>query len=460
MPIPIARRRHTKIGRSLLAATESLRGSDALRIFREVEPAPFLPRPALDALRWERLSKLLAHAEARVPYYREMFRKLKISSRDIRSMEDFSSLPVLTKDVVRARQKELLAEGYRPEQLVKHNSGGSTGVPLTFFHDKRSSWASDAAVYRNFAQAGWRPGEMTAMFYCGGQKLADMSPLEFELRQFIRRTYQFDPSSSGPAQWEKWLKRWKSLGATVLVGYPSALEAFCRFIEERGEHVKPIRGVFTSGEKLYPNQREIISRVFGCSVFDTYGSSEVRNLAAECPRGAMHLQEDYSIVEVEGRPAAGVAGPLLVTSLWNFGMPFLRYRNEDFGALSEGSCDCGRSFGLMQIEVGRVSDNFKLPDGSLVHGQFFTWLLYGSQGISSFQFHQTASDAITFYYVSGSGAEAQRATALERVRSKVGELAGGNIKLTMKEVTEIPKTSSGKHRFTRSDVQDARAAAQ
>jgi phenylacetate-CoA ligase len=103
-------------------------------------------------------------------------------------------------------------------------------------------------------------------------------------------------------------------------------------------HSAPVRGVFTTAEKLFPQQREVIEAVFGCRVFDCYGSSEVQNIATECPRGRMHINADYVVVETDGRERAGDgSAPLLVTSLRNYAMPFLRYRNEDHGALVDGT---------------------------------------------------------------------------------------------------------------------------
>jgi phenylacetate-CoA ligase len=439
------------IGRFLLGLTERARRSQALRIFREIQPVPFLPKSEIDAIRLARLRHLLTHASQNVPYYRELFAENRLVPEDFRSIEDLSALPVLTKDVIRSRPQDLLAKNIPVSEMVRHNSGGSTGIPLTFYHDRNSSWSSDAAVYRNFSQCGWKPGHMAAMFYVGGDKLSKMGKVEFEVRQLMRRIYQFDPSLSGEKHWSHWAKRWRTLRPKVIIGYPSSVAAFAAFLDDQGARVEPLLGAFTSGEKLHQVQRDVIGRVFQCHVYDTYGSSEVRNLAAECPNGKMHIQEDYSIIEVESAQA-GAAGPLLVTSLWNYGMPFIRYRNEDFGRLDDGKCDCGRSFALMNLEVGRVSDHFTLSNGTQVHGQFFTWLLYGSKGVANFQFHQTAVDAITFYYVKSPGLEPERAAVLKKISERVEALCSPPIRLTMVEVETIPKTAAGKHRFTRSDV--------
>lgn len=442
------------VGRLLLNVTQRLRRSRSLALLGEIERAPFASPADVLAQQFERLSALLAHAEQRVPFYREMFRSLGIRSRDIRSLKDFAQLPVLTKDIVRERQRDLIRDDVPLESLSKHHSGGSTGVPLTFYREAAYMDASEAGTLRNFSQSGWRPGEMVAFFWGGNERLYEMSRWQFELRQQLRRMYQFDPFHSGPAEMERWLRRWPSLGASVAHGYASTIARFAEYIEATGAKVAPLRGVFTTAEKLYRPQREVISRVFGCHVYDLYGSSEVQNIAAECPRGSVHVNADFVVLEVDRSGAkTDRPQPLLVTSLWNYAMPFIRYRNEDCGELLEGACDCGNNFPLMRLGIARTSDNFVLPGGRVVHGEFFTHLMYGSVGISNFQFHQTAMDAITLWIVRGPGdAEARERTlrsAIEQIKSLAPEC---EIKVDVRETEEIARSSAGKHRFTRSDV--------
>ena len=107
----------------------------------------------------------------------------------------------------------------------------------------------------------------------------------------------------------------------------------------------------------------------------------------------------------------------------------------------------------MQLSVSRISDNFTLPSGRVVHGEFFTHLMYGSEGISMFQFHQTAPDSITLWIVPGPGNPGARQTAIRKAIAEMEQLDGaGTMKVQLREVDAIPLTASGKHRFTRSDV--------
>jgi phenylacetate-coenzyme A ligase PaaK-like adenylate-forming protein len=445
-------------GRALLAMTCRMRGADILGTLKQIEPAPFRSPEEIREGQLRDVRALLAHAETLVPYYRALFRNLGVRSQDIRDWDDFSRLPILTKDIIREEERNLIREDVPVEKLQKHFSGGSTGVPLKFFRSREYMVNSDAGTYRNLEQCGWRPGEMVAFFWGGSDKLYAMSKPEFEARQFIRRMYQFDPFFAGEKDMEKWVQIFARIRPRVILGYASTIAMFAFFLERHGQKIGGVKGAFTTAEKLYKPQREVIERVFGCKVFDSYGSSEVQNIAAECTLGKMHINADYVVLE-EDRMEGDGPRPFLVTSLQNYSMPFIRYRNEDCGYLSSDKCTCGNHFPLMRLEIARTSDNFVFPGGRVVHGEFFTHLMYGSSGIVTFQFHQTAVDEIILYVVPGPGDAAARAAKIKDAIRQIHAVTPDNpVRVEVREVESIPLSSAGKYRFTRSDVNVGAAA--
>jgi len=440
------------LGRALLALTCRLRGADILGTLKELQPAPFRLPGEIREKQLQDVRALLAHAEKRVPYYRRLFKNLGVGSEDIRTWDDFSRLPVLTKDIIREQERDLIREDVPVEKLQPHFSGGSTGVPLKFFRSADYMVKSDAGAYRNLEQCGWRPGEMVAFFWGGSDKLYAMSRMEFEVRQFVRRMYQFDPFFAGEKDMERWVGVLKRIQPRVILGYASTIALFAFFLERHGKRIAGIKGVFTTAEKLYQPQRDVLERVFGCKVFDCYGSSEVQNIAAECLRGKMHINADFVVLEEDQVEGDGPR-PFLLTSLQNYSMPFIRYRNEDCGFLSNETCSCGNNFPLMRLEVARTSDNFVFPGGRVVHGEFFTHLMYGSSGIVTFQFHQTAVDEIILSVVPAqSDKEAREAKIKDAIRQIQAVTPEDPVRVVVQEVDAIPLSKAGKHRFTRSDV--------
>ena len=252
----------------------------------------------------------------------------------------------------------------------------------------------------------------------------------------------------------RWLEKWERLRPAIAYGYASTIARFAEHIEASGRPVRPLLGVFTTAEKLYQPQRETIARVFQCSVYDMYGSSEVNNIACTCSRGNMHVNVGNVVLEVaRDQVYPGQPPNLIVTSLNSLSMPFIRYRNEDCGELLDGFCDCGNQSPLMKLDIARVSDNFTLPGGQVVHGEFFTHLMYGSKGIASFQFRQTAIDSITLRVVPGPGEPSAREMAIRAAAAQVEGLdPSRTLRVQVQEVQTIPLSTAGKHRFTLSDV--------
>lgn len=436
------------LGSLVFRSTMRLRGSRSLERFAAIRQAPFQTPEEIAARQLAALQEIVSHAAAHVPYYRRRFKEAGVTPSDLRSLADLQRFPILTKEDIRDHATEMTDERVNPRELLPHHSGGSTGVPLTFYRDRDYLDASDAGTFRNLAQAGWRPGDMVAFIWGWNDRLNRMRPWEFELRQWLRRSYQFDPFQAGEDAFGRWARTWNRIRPVVALGYASTLARFADWVSRTGTSIRPVRGAFTTAEKLLPPQRAAIERAFGGRVFDLYGSSEVQNIAAECPRGRMHVNADYVVLEVDA--SAEGPQPLLLTSLQARGMPFIRYRNEDQGRLLPGRCDCGNGFPLMALEIARISDNFVLPGGRVIHGEYFTHLMYGTSGIETFQFHQLTPDEIVVRVVGRPGI--LDSDDLRRVVAQVENLLPGQLRVRAEQVATIQLSTAGKHRFTRSDV--------
>ena len=108
--------------------------------------------------------------------------------------------------------------------------------------------------------------------------------------------------------------------------------------------------------------------MFGSDPYVWYGSNELHEVAGQCSeRGGLHILAGDFIIEVvdnDGRPLPpGERGKLLITSLHNYGMPFIRYENGDTGSFMPGDCPCGRGLQLLSPLIGRTSEFLVCADG-------------------------------------------------------------------------------------------------
>src|SRR5262249_55172685 len=142
--------------------------------------------------------------------------------------------------------------------------------------------------------------------------------------------------------------------------------------EQKIVDLRPV-GIISTSMMLLPSERAVIETAFGCKVTDRYGCEEVGLIGCECERHrGFHLDIEHLFIEFlrpDGAEAApGEEGAIVVTDLYNHGMPFIRYRIEDVGVPTDRLCECGRGLPLMERVTGRVADYLKRQDGSLVAG--------------------------------------------------------------------------------------------
>src|SRR5689334_16269511 len=88
----------------LLPAWErGVRGRPTTSLWRDAESRQWLRRGEIAAFQLAELRRLLEHAGAHVPHYRETFAAARFDPRALRSVADLAALPAITKSLVRER---------------------------------------------------------------------------------------------------------------------------------------------------------------------------------------------------------------------------------------------------------------------------------------------------------------------------------------------------------------------
>jgi phenylacetate-CoA ligase len=244
----------------------------------------------------------------------------------------------------------------------------------------------------------------------------------------------------------QYLARLNRYRPEVIVAYGLSLYAFARALAERGLKPYSPRSIIVGAEKIHPFQRALIEQVFGAPVFETYGSREVMLMGAECAKHeGMHLTMENLLIEIlddDGRPTpAGREGNVVVTDLYNYGMPFIRYANGDRAVAGWGTCSCGRGLPTLKEVVGRRTDMVHTPDGRHISGVFFPHLLKDFPAIRRFLVVQDRPDHLELrMVVAPAWSETDRCQLERCVRQMIGPQMG----LDLRTVGEIPLTPGGK----------------
>lgn len=425
-----------------------------LKYRRFLEDSQWWPYEKLQAFQWEELTKLLRHAYENVPYWRGQFDKLGLKPSDIKTYEDFCRIPVTDKKNIRENHEDMRAVNYSGKTWKK-STGGSTGEPLHFEYTPESYDWRVAASKRGYSWAGCEDGAKQA--YIWGTAIGKVSPFK-KLKEslhhsFLRQKYFncFEFSERGMVRAITSLNRYKP---EIMVGYTNPLYSFAKYAKGHANIGFKPKAVISAAEALYDFQRKEISSVFGCDVFNTYGSREFMLIASECENHhGLHVNMENLLVEVlgeEGKPVKpGEIGEVVITDLHNYGMPFIRYKIGDLAVFSREPCLCGRGSTILKNVVGRSLDMIKISNGNNIPGEFFPHLMKDFHEVKQFQVIQDKINNLIIKIVKAENISESR---LALMKDEILKVVGKEINVSIVFVDKIPLTATGKHRVTISEL--------
>jgi phenylacetate-CoA ligase len=245
-----------------------------------------------------------------------------------------------------------------------------------------------------------------------------------------------------------------------IFGYPSSVYLLCLHARKQGRDLRGLgaKVVFTTGEVLWPYQREVITQTLHCPVADGYGGRDSGFISHECPQGGMHILSDAIIVEVvdaEGRPLPpGESGEIVATDLYSHEVPFIRYATGDRGALSVEHCRCGRALPLLEKLDGRSMDFFRAADGRTIPGGSVFYAFYGIDGIDQFRVIQKAVGRFHIQIVAGKNFRTEHEP---RIRTGLERRMRSPLEVTFEYLPSFPMERTGKFRCIVSEVTDVPA---
>jgi phenylacetate-CoA ligase len=423
-------------------------GSQRLRILRTLQRTQWLPLAELLQMQRARLEQIVRYAGANSPYYRQVFRERGFDPAHF-DVAAFSSLPLVTKTIIRASTDTMLSQEFQRDGLGHHKTGGSTGVALTTYFDRDWLEIRTADALRSDQWAGAFHGMKIGALW--GNPPVARTLKERVRRLCIERFVYLDTIDLNERSIEAFIAAWRRERPEVLFGHSHSLYMLARYLlEKKISDLRP-QGIVSTSMMLLAPERHAIERAFDRKVTDRYGSEEVGLIACECERHAgFHLNIEHLYIEflrADGSAAApGEEGAIVITDLLNRGMPLIRYRIEDVGVPSDRRCPCGRGLPLMERVAGRVADYLKRRDGSLVAGvSLVERTLTAIAGIEQLQIVQPSREEITLNIVRASDFTPDTEQALLR---EFRNVFGEGINFRPQYVQSIRQESSGKFRFS------------
>jgi len=306
-----------------------------------------------DDLKKDRLRDLLAYSERHIPYFRRVLPSAKKGEG-----YDFSQVPFMTKDTIRQEGENLV----NPKPKYGYWKGwtsGTTGSSLLFYRDKATMHYEYALYDRLYDWAGGGKRGRIARLSNVAIKPPERKrpPYWYYVYPFHRLQCSIDHVDEKAAQ--DYLHAMKAYDTKVGTGYGFSWYLLAEAALANEHSSLQLKGIVTDSEGLSNEQRAIVEKVFGGTVYQTYGTSEVGLVAVQCREGHYHIV-DRCMVEVldeEGQVLPeGREGELAITDLLSFDAPYIRYRPGDRGILCKSGCACGWQSPYLEQLTGRVED--------------------------------------------------------------------------------------------------------
>ena len=418
-----------------------------LGAMRRLEKEQWLSAGELAARRRARLRTVLARAAA-APYYGAMLREAGITDPRTVELEDLARLPLLDKALIGQHGLDAFLTVER-EGLVAVQTSGSTGTPGRFLRSRLEEADYSARwwrVYQAFG-CGARDGQINVAIVDKPDRAGPISVLR---RMGMLPRIERVGSDAPP---EQVLKRVQAINPPILTGYAGAIEALADHVLATGAEVKPPRAVFCTAMEVTDRCLELAERAFRAPAVDVFVTNEFGVLAWSCPRRrhVLHTNDDGFVIEVlapDGTPAApGQVGELVVTSLGLTAMPLIRYRMGDMAARLEGTCECGRSLGLLTRVQGRTAHALRRSNGALLTTPYITSLfgrVDAHDWVRRFQVREEPGRQLRFLLdVRRPPTPAQHT----RLRSSVETAVGQDWRVEFEFVDRIPNAPTGKLQY-------------
>tara|TARA_R100001369_G_scaffold92823_1_gene140193 strand:- start:4356 stop:5672 length:1317 start_codon:yes stop_codon:yes gene_type:complete len=385
--------------------------------------------------RTQYLNNILLHATTTTPYYRHL--------AEFKSLNDF---PVINKIIVREKYLEIQSETYLNRPKKKLQTSGSSGTPFTVLHDLNKTLRTTAdAIYfseKSGFQIGnrlyffrrWTKKHLKSRFYYWATNITIINVMDFSDKYLshLINTLRKDNSN------------------ITFLGYPSAFRDICKYLDKT--NASPVKinmsSIIGMGEAISDYVQESMEKYFCIPVLSRYSNNENGILSQQLPHQGNYFHINWATYHIEllhpdkDIPVKhGELGRIVVTDLFNYSMPLIRYDTGDLGIMSDNNPYFNYAPAFTKIE-GRKMDILYNTSGQPI-SSFLTNNMECFPEIKQFQLIQEDKTKYTIKLNIDEDFAHEN-----KLRLKLKADLGDNAELHFDYVNEIPQLSSGKRKLT------------
>jgi phenylacetate-CoA ligase len=435
--------------------------AELLAMQNRLETSQWLSAEQISEQQFRSLRDLVAHAAEQVPFYRDMFERVGLDPRAPLTERAWNSIPVLKRSELRDRGDMLFARSYPKSfgTLWISTSGGSTGIPVRVRKTALDNWtwtsialreetwhreSVDAVLanLRGASREAYRAQEASpgTVAMNGGLLLPDWgSPTNLLWETGRMAVLQPDRPVSVQVDFLANVK------PDYLYIRPTELRLLLAHMRQHQIQLPKLRAVWTLSEQVDDSLRAACLESFGCRIVSNYTAGETGYIALQCPLGrGYHVMSEVIHVEIldaDGLACApGEIGRVVVTPLYNYAMPLLRYELGDEAEVG-AACACGRGLPVLSRIVGRIENYLTLKTGERRPVHLSHRRISAIREIREFQLAQTGPDRIELRLAVWAPLKHKDLALLNDIMDKS---FGTDFAWQIVYLDVIPKTASGK----------------
>ncbi len=409
--------------------------SKALSVIKNCDNGTW-SREQIEQYQTEQLEKLLEHSKNTVPFYK--------SQKGC----NLSDWPVVNKSVFKDNEDKCISSEYNKDDLIVMSTSGSTGTPFASYQNViKKKHVNAETLYYN-GKIGFTIGRRIIYLRSIVSEVQKSS-----LKQFSQNIYLLDCndlSDKGIKAKLEFIEKYSKGCGAMLMGYASTFKAFSDYFSKYGfkdaENAN-IYGVVSGSEMLYDSVRNNIETAFKCKCVSRYANEENGFIGQDEEENNVFLVDtaDYYVevlkLDSDETEEAGKVGRIVVTDLFNYAMPMIRYDTGDLGALTFLEKDGQKRLAITSFS-GRKVDTVTDCNGNLVSPNAITNLMWQYKDIKQFQFIQ--KDYGKYVLILNLSVEDYDYSPIV---NDIKRIFGTDSEISVEFTSDIPVLSSGKRRY-------------
>jgi len=328
----------------------------------------------LQKFRDKKIKNLVRHS-CNVPLYQEKFKKVGLNPRDIKSIDNISKLPFITKqDLIDNYPDKIVSPSFNKKNSIISYTSGTTGKPVSIYFDMLTTIKALFGYIRVIRAHGcrWSKDKLTIIVDLSEDSI-ESEYLTSWILPGLKPIFNFDNIQifNTYDKAENIVDKINRFKPEYIVGYPGMLRHLA-ILKRKGyaDNVNP-KKIVSCGSVLDESLEKYLKETFKTEIFDAYGAMESGPIAFQCKHKKYHLHSDFVHIEVLDDKHEPInsekPGKIAVTRLYGKATPIVRYIGlDDIITPTSETCTCGLSGNLIKRIHGREKHSIVLPDGRIL----------------------------------------------------------------------------------------------